>query len=110
MRGRSLALVTGSERAAGADALCSSTRVQETGHAWAEVLLGDTAPSGKLPVTFPLSEDYTVPPCKGLRCEYTEGLMVGWRALHYKEVAYPFGHGLSCAPRGAAAPLDPPPA
>ena len=68
---------------------------QESGHAWAAVLLGDVSPSGKLPVTFPLREEDTIPPCEADHCAYSEGLHVGWRGLHGKEVAYPFGHGLS---------------
>ena len=68
---------------------------QESGHAWAAVLVGDVSPSGKLPVTFPLREEDTIPPCEADHCVYSEGLHVGWRGLHGKEVAYPFGHGLS---------------
>ena len=68
---------------------------QVHGEAWADVLLGDVNPSGKLPVTFPLNEDDVLAPCPWDNCAYGERLNVGWRALHGKPVAWPFGHGLS---------------
>src|SRR5690606_29388018 len=68
---------------------------QETGNAWADVLFGDVNPSGRLPVTFPVSEADTIEPCPGTTCDYTEGLFVGYRGMFGKDVAFPFGHGLS---------------
>jgi len=68
---------------------------QETGGAWADVLFGDVNPSGRLPITIPISESDTIPPCTGGSCDYHEGLFVGYRGLHGKPVAFPFGHGLS---------------
>jgi len=68
---------------------------QETGNAWADVLFGDVNPSGKLPITFPVSESDTIAPCSSTQCPYTEGLNVGYRGFNGKQVAFPFGHGLS---------------
>jgi len=68
---------------------------EETGTAAADVLLGRVNPSAKLPVTLPLREEDMVPPCLETSCQYTERLLVGWRALHNRDVAFPFGHGLS---------------
>jgi len=68
---------------------------QETGNAWADVLFGDVNPSGRLPVTFPISESDTIQPCSSVTCDYSEGLFVGYRGMSKKDVAFPFGHGLS---------------
>jgi beta-glucosidase len=73
----------------------------ESGTAVAEVLCGLANPSGKLPYTLPRSlgdspahalEDYHAD-----RCEYKEGLFVGYRWFDARgiEPQYPFGHGLS---------------
>lgn len=68
---------------------------EATGGAIADVLTGAVNPSARLPVTIPVDETDTVAPCRELRCEYTEGLHVGWRALHGRPVRFAFGHGLS---------------
>lgn len=68
---------------------------QETGHAVADILTGAVTPSGKLPVTFPLSAEDALWPCQHDPCEYTEGLRGGWHVYDGKPVAFPFGHGLS---------------
>mmetsp|Transcript_33025 Transcript_33025/g.108455 ORF Transcript_33025/g.108455 Transcript_33025/m.108455 type:complete len:265 (+) Transcript_33025:811-1605(+) len=66
-----------------------------TGTAFASVLFGKTNPSAKSPVTFPITEVGTIPPCKEKDCHYNEGLSVGWPAFEGKPVNFPFGHGLS---------------
>jgi len=68
---------------------------QETGHAFADVLLGNVNPAARLPVTLPRREEDTVPPCLEAECRYEEGLDAGWRGLVGKAVSFPFGHGLS---------------
>ena len=103
--------------------LCAWLPGQEGGHAIADVLTGKVNPSGRLPMTFPVdyfdiagAEDFPYnfisnkanesavhPERRGLDpknlayTDYTEGIYVGYR--HFltrgKEVAYPFGFGLS---------------
>ncbi len=74
---------------------------QGLGSALASVLTGRVNPSGKLPETFPLSVEDT--PCFSSfstgekNVMYTESIFVGYRYYDWcgKEVAYPFGYGLS---------------
>jgi beta-glucosidase len=74
---------------------------QECGNAIADVLFGDTNPSGKLPQTFPTRlEDtptYTDFPGENGKTYYGEGIFVGYRYYDKKKVApmFPFGFGLS---------------
>ncbi|MCB8965957.1 MAG: glycoside hydrolase family 3 C-terminal domain-containing protein [Ardenticatenaceae bacterium] len=76
---------------------------QEQGNAVARILFGDVNPSGKLPLTFPRTEQETpvatqaqYPGVDGV-VHYSEGLAVGYRGYEQKgiEPRYPFGHGLS---------------
>lgn len=81
---------------------------QETGHAIADILVGDVSPSGKLAQTIPVNYS-DVPsadtfPGKDLDGDglvdasyYNEGLYVGYRyySSFDKAPAYPFGYGLS---------------
>ncbi len=88
---------------------------QEGANAVVDVLTGRVNPSGKLPMTFPVSiwdnpSTRNFPyGCDGAasagrepirnvdRTEYEEGIYVGYRyfTTFSKEVSYPFGHGLS---------------
>ena len=91
---------------------------QEFGNALADVLLGDAEPGGRLPTSWPLSEEglpSTKPVDGALR--YEEGLLVGYRGYERGGPAprYPFGHGLGYsswtyvsieAPREAQAGAD----
>lgn len=73
---------------------------QNSGSAVLDLLLGDANPCGKLAETWPLALEDT--PCYGFfgskgNVEYRESIYVGYRYYDKagKEMAYPFGHGLS---------------
>ena len=81
---------------------------QEGGNSLADVLFGDVNPSGRLPLSFPKSDNDTwlqsvqqYPGVTGsegwLEVEYTEELLMGYRWYDAKGVKplFPFGHGLS---------------
>ncbi len=73
---------------------------QEQGAAVARILFGDVVPSGKLPITFPHSQDQMPPleyPGVNGHITYAEGLNIGYRGYekHNIEPLYPFGFGLS---------------
>jgi beta-glucosidase len=76
---------------------------QENGNAVASVLFGDINPSGRLPATFPKSDEQgplTSPerfPGVNDTVRYSEGLEVGYRYYdaHGQQPAFAFGHGLS---------------
>ncbi|MBO4384198.1 MAG: glycoside hydrolase family 3 protein [Clostridia bacterium] len=74
---------------------------QDSGSAVADVLFGDTAPSGRLPDTAARKlSDYpsTASFAGGKRTEYSEGIYVGYRHFDRNApdaVLYPFGYGLS---------------
>jgi len=73
------------------------------GDATAALLLGEAAPGGKLPVTFPRSEremptaDSARYPGLDGHAVYSEGILVGYRWYDAQGVdpLFPFGHGLS---------------
>jgi len=69
---------------------------QEFGNALADVLLGEAEPGGRLPTTWPASEDGLLSgqPAGGV-LSYTEGLFIGYRAFDRdgREPLFPFGYG-----------------
>jgi beta-glucosidase len=73
----------------------------EAGNALADVLLGRANPSGKLPFTFPRrledSPAHALDDYQFARCDYKEGVFVGYRWFDARglEPLFPFGHGLS---------------
>jgi beta-glucosidase len=74
---------------------------QEFANALADVLLGRTEPGGRLPTTWPRSEEGlpTTRPADGIP-RYDEGLFVGYcgYAGDGRAPMYPFGYGLGyCA-------------
>jgi beta-glucosidase len=68
----------------------------EGGHAIADVLFGDVNPSGKLPITFPATQDQ-LPEFIHDQDAVTYGYFHGYRWVDLQEIqpAYPFGYGLS---------------
>jgi beta-glucosidase len=78
---------------------------QNGGPAIADLLFGKANPSGKLPVTFPMSDaqlprpSTPQPPADGsiFPVDYTEGLNVGYKYFDANKLTpwYPFGFGLS---------------
>jgi beta-glucosidase len=65
---------------------------QEAGNALADVIFGVAEPGGRLPTTWPASDEGpSVTPVDGV-LEYTEGLAIGYRGD--VEPLLPFGHGL----------------
>jgi len=67
---------------------------QATGSAWADVLFGDLAPTGRLPVMMPATEADTIPPNSAHRVGYAEGMHTSYRNRNF-QAAFPFGHGLT---------------
>ena len=72
---------------------------QEFGAALADMLFGDVEPGGRLPTTWPATEESvpvtSVTPIDG-KVEYTEGIHIGYRAWLRAgaQPAYEFGYGL----------------
>ena len=74
---------------------------QEAGAAFADVLLGEVSPSGRLPVSFPkrLQDEpgFGNFPGAGDQVVYQEGNLVGYRWYDTRKIEplFPFGYGLS---------------
>ena len=83
---------------------------QEMANALADVLFGETDPSGRLPTTFPArlehNPSYGNFPGENGQVRYGEGVFVGYRWYEARglPVAYPFGHGLSYTTFAIGAP------
>ncbi|MVN22662.1 beta-glucosidase family protein [Mucilaginibacter arboris] len=75
----------------------------ENGNALADVLIGKTNPSGKLPFTFPAqlkdspAQALNAYPGENRQVDYKEGILVGYRWFDTKKIEplYCFGYGLS---------------
>lgn len=74
---------------------------QAGGSAVCDILFGDVNPSGKLSETYPIAlsdnSSYNYFPGSTVTVEYRESVYVGYKYYDTaeKEVAFPFGHGLS---------------
>ena len=74
---------------------------QEMSNALAEVLFGETEPSGRLPTTFPSCIEHTPSygnfPGEHGQIRYGEGVLMGYRWYEARKLPVPFvfGHGLS---------------
>jgi beta-glucosidase len=77
---------------------------QEGGTALAQLLFGETSPSGKLPVSFErrfednaVHKSYYADPPESKKVKYSEGVFVGYRHFDRSgtKPLFPFGYGLS---------------
>jgi beta-glucosidase len=68
----------------------------EGGHALADIVLGNAAPTGRLPFAIPTSEEH-LPPFDPQATSISDGPLFGQRLLDHLgvEAAYPFGFGLT---------------
>jgi beta-glucosidase len=67
---------------------------EATGTAFASVVFGDHAPTGRLPVMIPATDADTVQPSGDAEVTYSEGLETSYRSTTFN-AAFPFGHGLT---------------
>jgi beta-glucosidase len=80
---------------------------QETGSAWADILFGEHAPTGRLPISLPATEAGAIEPSSSPSIIYAEGLATSYRNRS-AAVAFPFGHGLTYATFEFASPTQVP--
>jgi beta-glucosidase len=67
---------------------------QETGSAWGDILFGDVAPVGHLPLMIPETDMDQIEPVDSTVVPYSEGMSFSYRNSQFKS-AFPFGHGLT---------------
>ncbi len=73
----------------------------EAGHAFADILMGDANPGGKMPITLPARLEDTAPIAlndyNAKESMYTEGVFIGYRWFEQQKIKpiFTFGHGLS---------------
>jgi len=83
--------------------VCAFFPGQMNGDSLTPVLFGDYNPAGRLPISFPVSDNQTAIntpqqyPGINLEANYSEGLFMGYRFYDHTNQAplFPFGHGLS---------------
>ncbi len=72
---------------------------EQGGYALLDLVTGEVSPSGRLPITFPLSLDQYPADfhSKGETVQYKEGLYVGYKYFEkeQKDLLFPFGYGMS---------------
>jgi beta-glucosidase len=84
---------------------------QEMSTALARVLVGESAPGGRLPTTFPIRLEHNPSfgnfPGENDEVRYGEGVLVGYRWYEARDlpVRFPFGHGLSYTTFTIGAPV-----
>jgi len=67
---------------------------QAAGAAWVDVIFGDVAPAGRLPIMLPAKESDQILPGEGDNVAYDEVLRTSYRNKNFSS-AFPFGHGLT---------------
>lgn len=69
---------------------------EAVGTAISSVLFGAVDPGGRLPITFPATEEQALPPYDGSgKVAFDEDIFVGYRSYQNHRPLFPFGYGLS---------------